>query len=1224
MERHIPNIVGAWLAGLYDRDRVVSKAANDGLASLLTTPEKVAGFWKRCHSQILTYATEAIQETQDTLSDERSTTKEDSEAKYYRVINSSLSLVLSLLQRTPAEDLTKLQSDYDNYFAQDSVWKAITIEDSSVRRSVCQLLVVCLQKKLPYADAVECRQAIITGGLKTAQSGSALDYVDALAKLTEVYPSIWSPSAKTKKSPVARLQAFIAKGSQGSRATFWEALDKLLTLLPADALEEEYDSLLLESIQKGISNREEPRMNSAAAWKCYTNAASRAIGRLSDEASVRLASEHLLPLIQHYLYPTAGKQTIGAGAPQLGALKDIYLVATQTPSTSDLSTEEWKRFGDVLCTKLSGSLPGVSKEYQSSQEKVAEEGKRWFSLTQEINKTINSSQSATTDRTIEPSAKIILQAIALLESRNMKPFGAARLIEHALRLSPHLFVDNVASRTVEFLLFAAQEEMDKVVESPSLPILLSCTNFAQSIPTTQSRTKDIWAAWVDHALNLKPGKERNTILATIVSHNDASNFVQNHEGLQHEIGAQGLQLAKSASNDWELFQASVNHSGITKNKSRALSQEVSQILAAEASESALSVLEMLIRSMPELLAENDELHTTLVARLLSLTEISNGPLSSKAANIRSLLDTHADGKLPVVGIVQSNLEEANGQSLETDTLVSQAKAACRNEVQLEDVFPSTNVWMQEISPFLDLPINPSLSITNIIGGAATLDIGEAGYHGTSPPVRVARDKKGRSVPARMALYTCLMTEKDVDITTLPTQFVVELLYLQCVTAQLISDQITSLDTNGLWLSLGRTEDFQEAENLVSKLRSQMNQLVTSFEWWTGEAESGASAVVNGLVNLLMQESESVSPRGVYSSRALSELFQTVAESSGVNQAIEDRFFKLEYLKTAPNVALVAAALVAGFGQSLQASKTINNFCNRLVSDAAGATIDGARTRTVLALITLCSSIYEQGQLPVANNRIVFAVRQISSFLEEPELLDARLSAEVCRALTVLLPCMKDVYGSYWEKTVEFLLHLWDRAREHPAEEAIPVIHASLKLSKVLENIEDANDDLVDALKDLQKAKPKAMVELLKLPREFASQPASIVDAMLCREVNRINVRDIPAVDEIFPLIASEARDIQTAAYSLLHRAIPEEQQQKSVDALLDKTGKSRISCALALLLLIPSQMPVCPMSCSHCCLTRLLWKRIPTRHWHSSLSQFAAIYFHGSSSLTPFPLLHSR
>ncbi|EOO00110.1 putative c3hc4 type (ring finger) zinc finger containing protein [Phaeoacremonium minimum UCRPA7] len=105
MERRIPRIVGSWLAGTFDKDRVVARAASDGLSSFLNTDEKFLQFWKRCQTQILDFAIEAIQETPDTLSDERSTTADDAEAKYLRVVGGSLSLVLGLLQRLQDTDL---------------------------------------------------------------------------------------------------------------------------------------------------------------------------------------------------------------------------------------------------------------------------------------------------------------------------------------------------------------------------------------------------------------------------------------------------------------------------------------------------------------------------------------------------------------------------------------------------------------------------------------------------------------------------------------------------------------------------------------------------------------------------------------------------------------------------------------------------------------------------------------------------------------------------------------------------------------------------------------------------------------------------------------------------------------------------------------------------------------------------------------------------------------
>ena len=98
----------------------------------------------------------------------------------------------------------------------------------------------------------------------------------------------------------------------------------------------------------------------------------------------------------------------------------------------------------------------------------------------------------------------------------------------------------------------------------------------------------------------------------------------------------------------------------------------------------------------------------------------------------------------------------------------------------------------------------------------------------------------------------------------------------------------------------------------------------------------------------------------------------------------------------------------GLGETLQPSKAASNFCNRLVSDIAGASPAAEKTPIILVLLTLSAQVYESGELPVANNRIVFAVRQITQWLDEPNALDPALSAHICRALAQLLPCMKDI------------------------------------------------------------------------------------------------------------------------------------------------------------------------------------------------------------------------
>lgn len=452
--------------------------------------------------------------------------------------------------------------------------------------------------------------------------------------------------------------------------------------------------------------------------------------------------------------------------------------------------------------------------------------------------------------------------------------------------------------------------------------------------------------------------------------------------------------------------------------------------------------------------------------------------------------------------------------------------------------------MRELAPFLELSVNPSLSITNGLGGAVALVKREF----PASQLRVQRDRKGRAIPLRMALYVSRLSEK-LELSRLPRPFQVELLYLLGLSVQLVSDQMTCMEENRLWKSLAHTEAIAQADSFISNVRGILSVLAGNMQAW--DSDDDVSSVVRDLITLLTEQSRELTPRALYSARALSELTQSLTEASGISH-LEEALLKPDILKISPSTILPAAALVTGFGETLQPSKPANTFCNRVVSEVAGASSQADKTLMTLILLSASAQVYESGEMPVANNRIVFAVRQITSWLDEPEDLSPALCAEICRSLASLLPCMKDVYGSYWEKTIEFCISLWNRAHDFELDEALPFVHSSLRLMKIIESLQEPNDDLEDALKEFSSAKPRALIGLLRLSREKSSQPLDIVDGMLCREVEKISLRHIPDLSDIFGLVASDSRDIQTAAFNLLHRAIPEQQQQNSINAMLDK------------------------------------------------------------------------
>ncbi|CAI6091252.1 unnamed protein product [Clonostachys chloroleuca] len=1161
MERQIPSVVGAWLSGLYDRDRVVARAANGSLSSFLTTPEKVVAFWRKCQAQILDFATSAIQETEDTLSDERSTTKEDSEAKYARVVTASLSLVLGLLQKVESADIERFRPQYDEYFSNDSVWKAITSSDASVRKTVCQLFFVCLDRKLPYSDETKARQAIVTGGLRTNQLGSALEYVRALTKLTQADPNIWVSSGE-KKTPLTRLNAFIAKGSQGSIAKFWEFLDQLLSILPTSTLGLEGSSTLLTSLLSGVTNRDEPRTNTSFAWKCFIDTAKRLLQSLGGEDQLAFGKKHIFPLFEQFLFAVSEKpNSIPLGPNAMSIFVDAYIFLSKAdPLLSSEFSQEWENYATRLSENISNSLPEVSKEFEVSQEKIGEEGRRWFGLVGLIYQKTHELNETDVDHTKAASEQVISQSISLLEKRSLKPFGAARIVDYALSTAPHLFNGEKWTEVSNLLLSVGGENINQVIESPASRYLFSWLRLLGSFASREQDFAQLWNTWLSAILGLPSGLANDSALASLLSHEKASELARRRKELQDAIVTRALASVTNESGAWDLLETAVTYSAVDDISYEIIAKKALGFLEqSKHTESALKALEILVKGRPQLFSENEELHTGLVAQLLRLSEIGQGQISGQASAIRQLLDGHSDGKLPVMSIIQANLDRAGPQALEIETVLQQAKNASSSHV--EDLFPSTLVWTKELQRLFERPIDPSLSITSNVGASLALIQSETGE---VLPGQLQRDRLGRSIPVRMALYLNSMLQESQIFSKLPEQFQAELLSLQCVTVQLVSDQITLMSENGPWASLKPRKATAEAEELISSFRSTLN---SQFVPKSGE---GVSATFVRLLDLLMSQAKSLTARGFYTSRVLYELVQSWVEAQTVTEIMEEKLLKADVLKASPDTVLVAGAILAGLGEAAQPFKGVNNLCNRLVSEISGAALGSENARISLTLLIICGQVYGQGDLPVANNRIVFAVRQLTSWLDEPLNVGASDSAQICRALDQLLPCMKDVYGSYWEKTIEFCITLWVAAGDYPLSEALPFIHSSLKLMKTLKTLPEPNDDLEDALKEFAEKASTGLVELLKLDRDINTQPLEVVDGMICREIEKLPIRLIPDLSEIYPLIASDSRDIQTAGFNILHRVIPSQQEQQSVNILLDKTDARLPDELLSLLLDAPT------------------------------------------------------
>jgi hypothetical protein len=417
----------------------------------------------------------------------------------------------------------------------------------------------------------------------------------------------------------------------------------------------------------------------------------------------------------------------------------------------------------------------------------------------------------------------------------------------------------------------------------------------------------------------------------------------------------------------------------------------------------------------------------------------------------------------------------------------------------------------------------------------------------------------------MAMYTARLIGEFPEL--LPPSVLVDILYLLDLTAQLVNDQLDLGEENKLFASAADPDVMAELKEFVFASKSSLAHIIPNAKSWQDDFDRrmsneplNNSGTAGALVFKLLEASNGDTPASFYAARALSDLLQKLVNTHGWHNTEGDSWLqKLDILKASTRNILGAVALLTGLQENLGTSKIANNMCNRLISDIAGASAQSEKTLGLLVLLNASLSVYDEGDLPVAQNRLVFAVKQVLSWTDNLS-ANSFLLSEALHALHRLLPAIKDVYGTYWETALGFCISIWDSNDSAAlSNENLPMVGMSLKLYTILRTLEEANDDLEDSLRQLSYQISQGLINLLKLGRSKENLPLIYADDLLAREVRRIPLDHIKDnLTDLYPLVASDYRMVQSAAFDLLHRALPEAQQQISVDVLLEKKGRLRV------------------------------------------------------------------
>lgn len=243
------------------------------------------------------------------------------------------------------------------------------------------------------------------------------------------------------------------------------------------------------------------------------------------------------------------------------------------------------------------------------------------------------------------------------------------------------------------------------------------------------------------------------------------------------------------------------------------------------------------------------------------------------------------------------------------------------------------------------------------------------------------------------------------------------------------------------------------------------------------------------------------------------------------------------------------------------------------------------------LLNILLSGEEEVVSTIPVQRLVFLVKHLIECLQS-DVKSIGLRAEITKTLTFVLPGVAELYGSHWEDSIQFLTATFQTT--NGGEEGLPLLVSSFRLFARLKSMaesQDANDDLQDAWteqkSEIFNALASAISRFGKIsePVNSASscassykidsstifhQPRDVAVNLLGRLISVIAIEQLEDVTGIFHLLTAHSRAVQRTAYTILHRYIPQAQEQISFDVALSKTAVNLPDELVSLLLETPN------------------------------------------------------
>lgn len=1126
----------------------MARAAQESISASFATEDKRRALWKVYKDALVNYAEDAILvQNSKTLSDERSTTPDDAEAKFVRVVGNAVNMFsqvikVNLVPTTEAPN-PDVPESVTSIVRNKKLWEYSSYEDPSLRRAVCNLVVICAADLSGCLEWTTISTCFIGKALHRNQLGSSRHLSEALLALTNARPEIWTTDYTSKTAASKRLFQYLRNGSQRGPAGFWTDTEALLQTLPLEAWSSNATdqdvllqdaSTLLDALRTGIVRPEEPRQNLETAWSTYVNITFWILGNFrDDELKATLLGTSLLPIVKQYVAADPQQASWTLPSTCNSRIAASVLINVLRCGLNPLFQSLWLQCCQHVADSLKLSLPESSKAFVQSQDGVIAQAQRLLRLKPLVLRaeSLNTAQTAHAAGIFRNSDESLAEtAMELLKARNGKPYGAAAVLEAIIidgGLSDSKVSQNFLTLDAPNLLF-----------SPSAKLLVSIMVY-----THQDLTQAI-----STLINSLQNESGTTALAELLRQISEEDLMKNPDLEPVILGSVRSDFAKEPVQNLTravLQNPKLEASTLQQECCKAILDQLSPESNPTSQHVALRFFGTLFTDrgqMPKLFST--ELASLLLSKLLALSDSEDPETTELANSLVAKIKTKSTDSHPATtssaSVVTDQLSGI-GVPLSIFVLIDLARdtlkgAPASDSDVVAALIPSAEQWTSALKNHVHARRPLSLSVTNALRGLIFMIQEKDG----GAPAAQTLDSDEFSLLFRLVLYTTKMLV-DTDVMTRQSPNQLKALYYHYPLAlQLVNEKLTMEAANEIWQNTSN-EVIDEAAEVLS----QGNSLIQS---WIQDEE---------LLEVWIQDvrtTDQLNTETYLRGLAFTDIATRYVAENGPASIMSNFDAELKNLHRTQEV-VKSASLVHALRDYLATSQTGRKLLNDLI--AAATDLKSANGSSIglrpLVLLNLFLDGNAEPLEGIPTQRLIFLMQTQLRLLADKENVGYGYQTEAVKLLDPVLSATKETYGEHWGQVLQCLLGIWQNGND--LKDDLPLLHASLRLYGrlgILAGSEEANEDLTDSWKAAQPALEEGLLQILgsfKVSDGKIDQPRRVTAELLRRQLSHVSAsHDV----DLYAFLSSTEPAIRGAAFDLLHRIIPREQEQISLDIALEQ------------------------------------------------------------------------